>query len=88
MPFTMTGGGYFVPDSFDYTLIVTGRDGSIDVQVGSVDTAAEIVPDLASFGLFGGDSIDIATSGPRGDMLWLFQNNEAKKQVDIVKNVK
>jgi len=88
MPFTTIGGGGFVPDSFDYTLIVTGRDGSIDVQVGSVDTAAEIVPDLNSFGIFGGTSVDIATSGPRGDMLWLFQNNEAKKQVDVVKNVK
>ena len=88
MPFTTIGGGGFVPDSFDYTLVVTGRDGSIDVQVGSVDTAAEIVPDLNSFGIVGGDSIDIATSGPRGDMLWLFQNNRASKQVDVVKNVK
>ncbi|MDH3805641.1 MAG: S8 family serine peptidase, partial [Gammaproteobacteria bacterium] len=88
MPFTTIGGGGFVPDSFDYTLVVTGRDGSIDVQVGSVDTAAEIVPDLNSFGIFGGTSVDIATSGPRGDMLWLFQNNTAPKQVDVVRNVK
>ncbi len=88
MPFTTTGGGGFATSSFDYTLVVFGRDGSIDVQVGTVDTAAEIVPDLNSFGLFGGSSVDIPTSGPRGDMLWLFQNNETKKQVDVVRNVK
>ncbi len=87
MPFTTAAGGGLVTDSFDYTLVVWGRDGSVDVQVGSVDTAAEIVPDLNSFGIFGGTSVDIATSGPRGDMLWLFQNNRASKQVDVVKNV-
>jgi len=87
MPFTTAPFG-FATSSFDYTLVVTGRDGSIDVQVGSVDTAAEIVPELNSFGIFGGTSVDIATSGPRGDMLWLFQNNEAPNQVDVVRNVK
>ena len=86
MPFTKSPFG-LATDSFDYTLVVTGRDGSIDVQAGSVNTAAEIVPDLNSFGIFGGTSVDIATSGPRGDMLWLFQNNRASKQVDVVKNV-
>jgi hypothetical protein len=87
MPFTKTPFG-FATSSFDYTLVVFGRDGSIDVQVGTVDAAAEIVPDLNSFGLLGGSSVDIPTSGPRGDMLWLFQNNETKKQVEVVRNVK
>ena len=86
MPFTTVDGGGFVPDSFDYLLVVTGRDGSTDVQVGSVDLSQEVVPSLNSFGLLGGDSVDLTTTGPRrGDMLWLFQNNKAPNQFRIVK---
>jgi len=87
MPFTLDPFG-LATGSFDYTLVLWGRDGSTDVQVGSVDSAAEIVPELSSFGIFGGDSVDIPVSGPRGDMLWLFPNNQAPKQFNILRNVR
>ena len=82
LPFTMNPFGY-VGDSFNYTLVVWGRDGTADVQVGTVDRASEIIPDLASFGLWYGDGVKLNTSGP-GDMLWLFPNNEADDQAQIV----
>ena len=87
MPFTLDPSGLATP-SFDYTLLLYGRDGSVDVQVGYVDSAAEIVPELASFGIFGGTSLDIPIYGPRGDMLWLFPNNQAPKQFSILRNVR
>jgi subtilisin family serine protease len=82
LPFSKDPFGY-VSDSFNYTLVVFGRDGSLDVQFGTVDTANEIVPDLASFGLWYGDGVKLNTSGP-GEMLWLFPNNEAGDQAQIV----
>ena len=75
---------------FDYAAFVIDlRDGSFDAQFGSVDLADEIVPDFNSFGLFPGTAASIPVSRG-GDMLWLFQNNEAKNrkgedQADIVK---
>ena len=88
MPFTTVDGGGFVPGSFDYTLILTGGDGSIDVQVGTVDLSQEVVPSINSFGLLGGGSVDVTATGPRrGDMLWLFQNNKAPNQFRVINNV-
>jgi len=75
---------------FDYTAVFFDiRSGDFDVQVGSIDLAAEIVPGFSTFGLFPGDDTDVPVSGT-GEMLWLFQNNEAKngktdKQFEIVK---
>jgi len=86
MPFTMEPFG-FVTGSFNYTMVVFGRDGSADVQFGTVDTLSEIVPDVASLGFFGGDGTNLGTSGPSGDMLWIFPNNKAGDQAQIV-NVK
>jgi len=64
---------------FDYTAVFFDiRTGEYDVQVGSVDLAAEIIPDYSTFGLAPGTSIDLGVSGS-GDMLWLFQNNAADK---------
>ena len=65
------------------------RDDSYDVQFGSVDLANEIIPDSNSFGLLPETEVEIPVSGS-GEMLWLFQNNEAKKgrgkhQADIVR---
>lgn len=82
LPFTMDPFGY-VGDSFNYTLVLWGRDGSADIQVGTVDRASEIIPDFASFGLGNGGGVKLNTSG-RGDMLWLFPNNEAGDQAQIV----
>ncbi|MCZ6536274.1 MAG: S8 family serine peptidase, partial [Gammaproteobacteria bacterium] len=65
---------------FDYTAVFFDlRNGSFDVQVGSVDLADEIVPAFNSFGLPAGVEVDVPVSGS-GQMLWLFQNNEAKKR--------
>ena len=74
---------------FDYAAFFFGRDGSFDVQIGSVDLADEIVPAFNSFGLAAGTEFDVPVSGS-GEMLWLFQNNEAKNrkgkhQADIVR---
>ena len=86
LPFTKDSGGLYVTDSFDYTMLVYGRDGSVDVQFGTVDSANEIVPELNAFGLLGGGVVDQSTDGS-GDMLWLFPNNATKDQAQTV-NVK
>lgn len=83
MPFTMDPYGY-VNDSFNYTMVLFGRDGSYDVQFGTVDTANEIVPNLSSFGVYGGGGVNLETSGPSGDMLWLFPSNVEEEQAHIV----
>jgi len=86
MPFTKFPYGN-APEKFDYFMVVYGRDGSIDIQEGTVDTAAEIIPEVInSFGMFGGGALDQSTDGS-GDMLWLFPNNAAADQAQIV-NVK
>jgi subtilisin family serine protease len=63
-----------VPDSFNYRLVTSDRQGNTDVQTGSIDLANEIVPDLNSFGLAKGDSVHINVNGT-GKTLWLFPNN-------------
>jgi len=85
LPFTKDPELY-VTDSFDYTMVVYGRDGSIDVQFGTVDSANEIIPDNNTFGLLGGGVVDQSTNSS-GDMLWLFPNNATEDQAQIV-NVK
>ena len=47
LPFTLAAGGGLVPDSFDYRIEFDARDGSQDVQYGSVDLADEIVRGIA-----------------------------------------
>jgi len=78
LPFTMDPYGY-VTNSFNYTLVLYGRDGSFDVQTGTVDTANEIIPEAASVGFWYGDGAKLGTTGT-GDMLWLFPNNEVGAQ--------
>lgn len=75
LPFTLASNGGMVPDRFDYTLTVTTPDGEQDIQHGSVDLAQEIVPDVNSFAIEPGDSIDVGMQGPNGTLLWLLQNN-------------
>ena len=84
LPFTMDSGGGFVTDSFNYTMVLFGRDGSVDIQVGTVDTANEILPEAASVGFLGGGGAHLGTSGPSGDMLWIFPNNAAGDQAQTV----
>ncbi len=63
---------------FDYTAVFFDiRTGDFDVQFGSVDMASEITPSSATFGLFPNTSVELGTTGS-GDMLWLYQNNEAE----------
>lgn len=70
---------------FDYELyVIDVRTDSIDVQTGSVDLSREVVPQYASFGLYPDTELVQSTSGGPGDMLWLFQNNEAKKEARTV----
>ncbi|MBV6417336.1 MAG: hypothetical protein CMLOHMNK_01997 [Steroidobacteraceae bacterium] len=83
LPFTLASSGGFLPDKFDYTLTVEARDGSIDVQHGSVDLAREIVPDLNSFGVDPRDSVSVGLSGPTGATLWLLQNNSDRAQLAL-----
>ena len=83
LPFTMDPYGY-VTESFNYTMVLYGRDGSLDVQFGTVDTANELLPDAASIGFFGGGGAKLETSGPSGSMLWLFPNNEEAAQAQTV----
>ena len=64
-----------VPDSFSYRMVLSDRQGNQSTQTGTVDLADEIVPDLNSFGLEGGDSVHVNVSGGEGKMLWLFPTN-------------
>lgn len=75
LPYSMVGSGGLVPDSFNYRLEVVDGAGNRDVQTGSVDLAAEVIPDLNSFGLARGDSVNVGVSGAEGQMLWLFPND-------------
>lgn len=81
------GLGFLPPgdSDFDYVLAVFDiRSGSVDIQSGSVDLADEIVPEHSSLVLNPDEELTMATSGGPGQMLWLFQNNNAKKQGRIV----
>ncbi|HVA54464.1 MAG TPA: S8 family serine peptidase [Gammaproteobacteria bacterium] len=80
MPFTRAADGGLVPDEFNYTLVVSDFNNSVDVQQGEIVLGDEIVPSLASFGLLPGGSTTVDTNGVHGRMLWLFQNNEVKRQ--------
>ena len=80
LPFTLIASTGLVPDKFDYTLTVTDRDGEQDVQHGSVDLAKEIVPDVNSFGVEPGASVEVGFSGAKGSTLWLLQNNVSLAQ--------
>jgi hypothetical protein len=68
-------------------LTVTARGGEQDVQRGSIDLSEEIVPDLNSFGVEPGDSVDVGLSGPKGSTLWLLQNNIVKAQTEVSSHV-
>jgi minor extracellular serine protease Vpr len=82
LPFTKDPYGY-VTDSFNYTLVLFGRDGSYDIQTGTVDTANEIIPEAASVGFLPGGGAKLGASGT-GDMLWLFPNNMVGDQAQTV----
>lgn len=84
LPFTLATSGGLAPNAFDYTMVVTARDGSVDIQTGTMDLADEIVPELNNFGLLPGANVTIGTSGS-GEMLWLFRNNPDKRQSDRLK---
>jgi minor extracellular serine protease Vpr len=75
LPFTLQSSGGFLPSKFDYVLTVTARDGQQDVQRGSVDLSKQIVPDVNSFGVDPGHSLEVDFTGPNGVSLWLLQNN-------------
>lgn len=84
LPFTLLSSGGLAPAAFDYTMVVTARDGSADVQRGSIDLAQEVVPEINNFGLPPDTDVTLGVSGA-GEMLWLFRNNEARRQSDHVK---
>lgn len=73
--------------TFNYTLVTIDlTNETVDVGTGSVDLASEIVPGSNSFGLEPNMRTNVpvdADSGP-GMMLWLFQNNPPRTQVDVV----
>ncbi|MGQ0834375.1 MAG: S8 family serine peptidase, partial [Gammaproteobacteria bacterium] len=83
LPFTLEAGGGLVPDSFTYRLVLSDRQGNTDVQTGSINLANEIVPDLNGFGLANDESVNIANTGPKGKVLWLFPNNREKDQAAV-----
>jgi hypothetical protein len=84
LPFTLEAGGGLVSDSFNYRLVLQDRQGNTDVQTGSIDLANEIVPNVNSFSLGGGQAVGVAVNGPAGAMLWLFPtNNDDLKQDQV-----
>jgi len=50
------------------------------VQRGSVDLSQEIVPDINSFGVEPGGTVNVGFTGPKGNSLWLLQNNVPASQ--------
>lgn len=88
LPFTLQSSGGFLPDKFDYVLTVTARDGEQDVQRGSIDLSKEIVPDVNSFGIEPGDSMNVSFTGPTGTALWLLQNNISLAQPALSLHIK
>jgi minor extracellular serine protease Vpr len=84
LPFTTVAGGGLVPDSFNYTLTLTDRQGAQDVQTGTIDMANEIVPDLNSFQLDRGEKVSTSVTSGKGKMLWIFPGNPARDQEDTV----
>ncbi len=89
LPFVRSdfGLGFLDPGDthFDYQLAMFDtRSGTFDVQEGSVELADEIIPDQASVVVSPRSSVELSTSGPRGDLLWLFQNNPAERQAQVV----
>lgn len=85
LPFTKVGGTLGrVPPAFKYRLEVTGPDGSVDVQHGSIDTAKEIGLDLNSFGLDPFDTATIHVTKGTGDLLFLYPNDTVPNQIQKV----
>ncbi|MET0986667.1 MAG: S8 family serine peptidase [Steroidobacteraceae bacterium] len=85
LPFTKVGGTLGqVPPAFNYRLEVTGPDGSVDVQHGSIDTAKEIGLDLNSFGLDPFDTATIHVTKGTGDLLFLYPNDTVPNQTQKV----
>jgi subtilisin family serine protease len=82
LPFTLTGGEGFVTEAFNYRMIVRARNGTEDTISGRVDLAREFVPDLNSFALEPGESVDVIVTGPSepGNLLWLLPNNRLTEQ--------
>lgn len=79
LPFSLASGGGLVPDKFSYTLYVSHGDDD-DIQHGVVDLSREIVPDINSFGVDPGTSVNVNLTGPTGTALWLLQNNVSLAQ--------
>ncbi|MET0659166.1 MAG: S8 family serine peptidase [Steroidobacteraceae bacterium] len=85
LPFTKAGGTLGqVPSAFNYRLEVTGPDGSVDVQHGSIDTANEIGLDLNSFGLDPFDTATIRVTKGAGNLLFLYPNDTVPNQTQKV----
>jgi hypothetical protein len=89
LPFTLATGGGLVPDSFDYRIEFDARDGSQDIQYGSVDLADEIIHDSPTVIVGPGEKIVIGRSAGKRPpkTLWFFPSNTtppAGKQVDFV----
>lgn len=81
LPFTRVGGFLGrVPDSFAYRLVVTGRDGTQDIQRGTIDFGHEIKVDLNTFALDPFSSVDVAVTDGSGSLMFLFPNNVTDHQ--------
>jgi len=84
LPFTLFPFG-FASSSFDYQLELYGRDGSVDVQNGSIDLADEILIGApALLGVGPGETIDLPTAGT-GEMLFFYPSNYYRNQVEVVR---
>ena len=78
IPFTTAADTVFgglVPESFNYRLEVDPRNGTTDVQTGTVDFADEIVLDSQSMALVPGESATANVTSGRGRMMWIFPND-------------
>jgi len=74
---------------FDYQLYISDfSNGSIDIQIGTVDLTTEIIPEVASFGLQANTTLLQTTNTVNNaiEMLWLFQNNQPINQSNLIAN--
>lgn len=84
LPFTRTASGGLVSDSFNYRLVITGRDGTSDTLTGSIDLAKEVHVDINSFALDPGSSVDVSVTSGEGYFLWLSPNDTPDGQSDEI----
>lgn len=86
LPFFRDGALGFLGEgqtAFNYTLeVLDRRNGTSDIQTGTIELADEVTLNPAAFVLDPGEEEQVAAT-TSGRVLWLFPNDEAQRQADV-----